>query len=77
MVYHCGQLFISKVSVHFHRIPQLLVHVITWRNFGMLFTQFNGKFGIAFYVKLVAQANAGQQEQFFANLKHKGILAKG
>jgi len=51
--------------------------MITWRNFGVLFPQFNSKFGVAFYIKLVAEANAGKQEQLFTNFKHKSVLAKG
>jgi len=77
MIYHCHNLFVGQIAIHPNRIPQLLVHMIPWCNLGVLFPQFNGKFGVAFYVKLVAQADAGKQEQLFANLKHKGILAKG
>ena len=77
MIYHCHNLFVGQIAIHPNRIPQLLVHMIPWCNLGVLVPQFNGKFGVAFYVKLVAQADAGKQEQLFANLKHKGILAKG
>lgn len=74
MVDHFKKLFVRQAPVHFNGIPQLLIHVIARRNFGVTLAQFYRQLRIAFHIKLVAEADAGEQEQFASYFKNKRIL---
>ena len=77
MVDHFAKLPAGKVAIGMDGVPVFFVHVVAWYHFGMLFAEFDGAFGVALHVKAGRVRNAGEQEKFFADLKHKGILAEG
>ncbi len=76
MVDHFKKLFIAQIAIHFNRIPKLFIHMVAGDNFGVALAQFNGQFRIALYIKLVSLADAGKQEDLFADFKHQRILAE-
>ena len=77
MVDHFAKLSAGKVAVGMNGVPVFLVHVIAWYYLGVLFPEFYGAFGITLHIKTSGVWDAGEQEKFFADLKHKGILAEG
>jgi len=62
MIDHFDELLVGEVAVHFNGVPKLFIHVITGYNLRVVLTQFYCQFRVAFYIKLVAKANAGKQK---------------
>ena len=54
MINHIANLPAAKVAAGVYRVPVFLIHVVAGLNFGMLFAELYGTFGIAFYIETVA-----------------------